>query len=100
MTMQDISGPLDPVAPLRAVPDPDSTLEGVVERGWDVEGDELQVVRLEGTVRHEGHAIRVLQEALECSELEAEHAFRVICEDGEFVTSVRGDLDDLPLSAA
>ncbi len=100
MTTQDITTPSDPVPPLRAVPDRDSTLEGVVERGWAVDGDELQVVRLQGAVRHERDAVRVLQDALECSELEAEYAFRVICEDGEFVTSVRGDLDDLPLSAA
>ena len=38
--------------------------------------------------------------ALECSELEAWHALRIIREDGEFVMSVSADIDDLPQHAA
>lgn len=67
---------------------------------WDVDGTEVVVVQrsdLRGTTADH---VGTLMEVLECSELEAWHALRIIREDGEFVTSVSSDIEDLPLSVA
>lgn len=71
----------------------------ILDSTWDIDGIEYRVVRFDDTPTDD-EAVRLLQDALDCTVLEAEHAFRVICEDGEFVTSVHEDLDELPLFAA
>ncbi len=66
----------------------------VVEMRWTVDGDEFVAVRLPSLEALEDiDPVGLLQVVLECSRLEAEHAFQVIMEDGEFVTSVVGDID-------
>ena len=71
------------------------SLGGVTEMTWTDDGDEVRIVRFAGTATNEAGAVELLQELLECSRLEAEHAYTVILEDGEFITSVYADIDDL-----
>ena len=71
----------------------------VVDTHWDVDGCEYRVVTLDDSPQMHD-AVRLLRDVLDCTELEAEHAYRVIREDGEFITSVQGDIEDLPLFAA
>lgn len=68
----------------------------VVETTWTVDGEELFAVALHDvhTASHTD-AVAALELALECSRWEAEHAYRVIVEDGEFVVSVSRDIDTL-----
>lgn len=67
----------------------------VEEMRWTVDGDEYVAVRLPSLEALDVDPITLLQAVMECSRLEAEHAFRVIMDDGEFVTSVVGDIDEL-----
>ena len=77
----------------------DTPSTDVVDSTWDVDGVEYRIVRFDDTPSDDV-AVHLLQEALDCTVLEAEHAFRVIREDGEFVTSVHADIEELPLFAA
>lgn len=67
---------------------------------WDVDGEQFLVVQSRDLPDTTGDQISALMVALECSELEAWHALRIIREDGEFVMSVSADIDDLPQHAA
>ena len=67
-------------------------LTGVTQTTWEVDGTEFQVVGFTDEPTSMNEAIRLLQVALDCTELEARHAHRIIEEDGEFVTSVHEDI--------
>ena len=70
-------------------------LTGVSQTTWEVDGDEFCVVGFNAQPTSMDEAIRLLQVALDCTELEARHAHRIIEEDGEFVTSVHDDIAQL-----
>ena len=70
-------------------------LTGVTQTVWEVDGDEFQVIGFQEEPTTTDEAIRMLQLALDCTELEARHAHRIIEEDGEFVTSVHDDIAHL-----
>ena len=74
----------------------DSNRIQLVETTWTVDGEEVFAVALRD-VHSSSHAdaVAALELALECSRLEAEHAYRVIVADGEFVVSVSQDIDTL-----
>ena len=40
--------------------------------------------------------VEFLGELLGCNQLEAEYAYTILMEDGEFITSVQNDIDSLP----
>jgi hypothetical protein len=67
---------------------------------WAVDGEEFVVVQSCDLPDTTAEQVEALMVALECSELEAWHALRIIREDGEFVMSVSADIDDLPQHAA
>ncbi|HSJ70109.1 MAG TPA: hypothetical protein VLA29_00495 [Acidimicrobiia bacterium] len=66
------------------------------EMTWEVDGEEYRLVRLSDIPSGRSGQVEFLQEVLGCTEREAEYAYRVIVEDGEFIASVRGDIDGLP----
>jgi hypothetical protein len=71
---------------------------------WEVDGDEYRLLTVTdvsgGPERVAAGALEGLvadiRELLCCSRLEAEHVLRIIMEDGEFIASVREDIDGLP----
>ena len=67
-------------------------ITGLTQTTWEVDGAEVHVVGFSQTPASMDEAIRLLQVALGCTELEARHAHRIIEEDGEFVTSVHDDI--------
>ena len=67
-------------------------MTGVSQTTWEVDGTEFHVVGFTDEPTSMDEAIRLLQVALDCTELEARHAHRIIEEDGEFVTSVHEDI--------
>lgn len=74
--------------------------DGITTSTWEVEGIEYRIVKPTNRPVSADRQIAALMALLECSELEATHALRIIMEDGEFITSVQADIDDLPLTAA
>ena len=74
--------------------------DGITTSIWEVEGIEYRIVKPTNRPVSADRQITALMTLLECSELEASHALRIIMEDGEFITSVQADIDDLPLTAA
>jgi hypothetical protein len=66
------------------------------EMTWEVDGEEYRLVRLSDIPAGRSGQVEFLQELLGCTEREAEYAYRVIMEDGEFIASVREDIDRLP----
>jgi hypothetical protein len=77
-----------------------SSTDGITTSIWEVEGTEYRIVRPTNRPVSADRQITALMALLECSELEASHALRIIMEDGEFIMSVQADIDDLPLTAA
>ena len=71
-------------------------LGGTTEMTWLVEGEEYQLVRFSDIPAGRSGQVEFLSELLGCNEREAEYAYRVIMEDGEFIASVRRDIDLLP----
>ena len=67
-------------------------ITGLTQTTWEVDGAEVHVVGFSEEPESADHAVRLLQQALGCTELEARHAHRIIEEDGEFVTSVHDDI--------
>lgn len=63
---------------------------------WEVDGEEYRLVRLSDIPTGRSGQLEFLQELLGCTEREAEYAYGVIMEDGEFIASVRDDIDQLP----
>lgn len=78
---------------------PTAETADITETVWDVDGCAYRVVTLDECPQM-SDAVRLLRDVLDCTELEAQHAYRVIREDGEFITSVHGDIEELPLFAA
>jgi hypothetical protein len=74
--------------------------DGITTSTWDVEGVEYRIVRPTAKPVSANRQVAALMALLECGELEARHVLRIIMEDGEFITSVQADIDDLPLTAA
>ena len=68
---------------------------GLTQTTWEVDGDQLRVIGFSQKPASTDEAIRLLEVALGCTELEARHAHRTIQEDGEFVTSVHDDIAQL-----
>ncbi|MGI9667146.1 MAG: hypothetical protein ACR2N2_08605 [Acidimicrobiia bacterium] len=66
------------------------------EMTWEADGEEYQLVRFTDVPRDRAGMVEFLGEVMNCSRLEAEHAYRLILEDGEFVNSVQADIDSLP----
>ena len=67
-------------------------ITGLTQTTWEVDGAELHVVGFSEEPTSANEAVRLLEAALGCTELEARHAHRIIQEDGEFVTSVHDDI--------
>lgn len=63
----------------------------------DVDGREYRMLWLADQRGADDAAIEALREILECGDLEAEHAYRIIREDGEFITSVHDDIARLDI---
>ena len=62
--------------------------DGITTSTWEVEGTEYRIVTPTNRPVSADRQIAALMALLECSELEASHALRIIMEDGEFITSV------------
>ena len=74
----------------------DNARAQVIETRWTVDGEDVFAVTVPNIdMSGSDDAVTALQVALDCSRLEAEHAYRVIVEDGEFVASVVSDIDGL-----
>jgi len=73
-----------------------SDLGGTVDTVWDVDGEAYQLVRVTDVQGDREDMVEAIRELLCCNQLEAEHVLRIIMEDGEFIASVRGDIDGLP----
>jgi hypothetical protein len=71
-------------------------LYATTEMSWEVDGEEYRLVRLSDIPADRPGPVEFLQVLLGCTEREAEYAYRVIVEDGEFIASVRDDIDGLP----
>lgn len=69
------------------------------EMTWEADGDEYQLVRFTDVPNDRDGMVEFLQEIMNCNRLEAEHAYRLLMEDGEFITSVQNDIDSLPTLA-
>jgi hypothetical protein len=89
-----------PITPHEEHPMDTHSTDGITTSIWEVDGTEYCIVKPAGKPVSADRQIAALMSLLECSELEASHALRIIREDGEFITSVQGDIDDLPLTAA
>ena len=73
-----------------------SDIGATTEMTWEVDGEEYRLVRFSDIPVGRSGQVEFLQELLGCTEREAEYAYRVIIEDGEFIASVRDDIDRLP----
>ncbi|MFO7699110.1 MAG: hypothetical protein R6W79_00690, partial [Acidimicrobiia bacterium] len=74
-----------------------SDIGATTEMTWEVDGEEYRLVRFSDIPVGRSDQVEFLQELLGCTEREAEYAYRVIIEDGEFIASVRDDIDRLPV---
>ena len=72
---------------------------GIAESTWEVDGGEVRILTATDS-NDDLDLVQVLMALLECTELEARHVLRIIREDGEFITSVHADIEELPLTAA
>ena len=63
---------------------------------WEVDGIDYRLLTLSEVAGDTRSIIADIRERLCCGELEAEQVLRIIVEDGEFIASVREDIDGLP----
>ena len=73
-----------------------TNLEHSTEMTWEVDGEEYQLVRFTDVPQTRAEMVEFLGELLGCNQLEAEYAYTIMMEDGEFITSVQNDIDSLP----
>lgn len=66
------------------------------EMTWHVDGETYRIVRFSDLPSGDEDVVTFLSQLLDCTDREAAHALDVLCEDGEFVASVRDDISRLP----
>lgn len=70
--------------------------DATTEMTWEVDGDEYTLVRFTDVPSDPKGMVEFLQDIMGCNRLEAERAFTILMEDGEFIASVTRDIDELP----
>jgi hypothetical protein len=75
--------------------DIDVAVDRLTDMTWEVDGAEYRLVLRDDIPTDEVGTVGFLQELLSCNRLEAEQAYRIIMEDGEFIASARDHIGGL-----